>query len=857
MNWWQRLRRRDRLEDELDAEIEFHVEQLVADLKREGLSEREARRRALREFGHVQEIKDDCRRARGTEWLVDLFTDARIGARILRKERSFSAAAVGALSLGLGVSTVFFSLVYAFCLAPLPFSGAGRLSDVSLRDDAGRRPSLTVAQARAIEDAAHVDGIGYFTRRVLSVRTPASSARQYTVAYVSEDALSLIGERPALGRGFRPEEYRQTHGSPAVVSSRLADDLLGTPAAALGREIVIDTVPATVIGVIAGPRFPSGADVWQPLAAIALGPTERELSLFAALKRGGPGAADIASTVESRLRSRGLLTGDRTHLTVAPLESRYVADITNPAWIAFIMAGALVVLIASSNVGNLLLSRGVRRTNEIATRLSLGATRGRIFRQLLAETAVLCAAACGGGALVAWIALRGLRAEIPSNALSDWTRIGLDWHVVAVTFAVGAATVILSGIAPAWQLVKTPATPWHGRTTTSSKSVERWSTAFLTVQLAISMLLLCEVGLTVQLYQALSKPRAPARLGEVLSADISLSARKYPAPADRTAFYSDLQARLHSTGVITNASFEGGLPGSQRVSQRVAAGSIHEPGALVGSMTVDSGFFETVGVAMESGRSFRADSADATGAVIVNDRFASLYFGRTAVVGEQIRLIAAPDDQKGRSESRTIIGVVPSFADQAILHPPPLIFVPRDLGQAAASTLIVRGTEPPQELASVVTDAVAHADRDVAVANVVPLTEASWEARWVGRMSQTLIMGIAAIGFFLAMIGVAALTAHRVTSRARELSVRVALGATPADVIRAVLWPLALQLAGGLLAGALLTIVWGGGFSSPGAGPGNLLLVGLLLTAASAIFSAWPARRAAHADPVSALNSQA
>jgi hypothetical protein len=153
MNWWQRLRRRDRLEDELDAEIEFHVEQLVADLKREGLSEREARRRALREFGHVQEIKDDCRRARGTEWLVDLFTDARIGARILRKERSFSAAAVGALSLGLGVSTVFFSLVYAFCLAPLPFSGAGRLSDVSLRDDAGRRPSLTVAQARAIEDA--------------------------------------------------------------------------------------------------------------------------------------------------------------------------------------------------------------------------------------------------------------------------------------------------------------------------------------------------------------------------------------------------------------------------------------------------------------------------------------------------------------------------------------------------------------------------------------------------------------------------------------------------------------------------------------------------------------------------------
>lgn len=856
MNWWQRLRRRERLENELDAELEFHVEQLVADLMREGMSERDARKEAAREFGHVQAIKDDCRRARGTEWLVDLVNDARIGARILRKERGFSTVAIGALSLGLGVSTVFFSLVYAFCLAALPFSGVGRLSDISLRDDSGRQPSLTLWQARAIEESAPVDGVGYFTTRVLPVRTRDSSARQITVAYVSRDALALIGEEPAFGRGFRPDEYLQAHGAPAVVSAKLATDLFGNAAAALGQEISIDTAPAIIAGVIPGPRFPSRTDVWQPLAALGLAPDAHALSLFAALRRGGPGAADLSTNVESVLRRRALLPDGRVHVTTAPLQSRYVADITNPAWIAFIVAGSLVVLIASSNVGNLLLSRGVRRTNEIATRLSLGATRGRIFRQLIAETSVLCAAACGGGAFVAWIALRGLRADIPSNALADWTRIGLDWHVVAATFAVGAATVILSGMAPAWQLVKTPATPWHGRTTTSSKGVERWSTAFLTVQLAISMLLLCEVGLTVQLYQALSTPRTPAHLGDVLSADISLSPRKYTTAPQRKAFYAALHQRLLSTGVVTNVSFEAALPGTQRVPQRVAAGSIREPGALVGRMTVDSGFFDTVGVTLESGRTFRADSADTEGAVLVNDRFAFLYFGTTAVVGEQIHLIPASGDAKSSGVSRTIIGVVPSFADQAILHPPPLIFVQRDLGQAAASTLIVRGIQPPQDLASLVTDAVAHADRDVAVADVVPLTEASWEARWVGRMSQTLIMGIAAIGFFLAMIGVAALTAHRVSSRARELSVRVALGATPADVIRAVLRPLAMQLAGGLLAGAVLTVIWGGGFSSPGAGPGNLLLVGVILTSAAALFSAWPARRAAHADPVAALNSQ-
>jgi predicted permease len=856
MNWWQRLRRRERLERELDAELEFHVEELVADLMRDGFSERDARRQAAREFGCVPEIKDDCRRARGTEWLVDLVSDARIGLRILRKERSFSIVAIGALSLGLGVSTVFFSLVYAFCLASLPFSGAARLTDVSLRDDSGRRPSLTLAQARAIADDAPVQGVGYFTRRTLPVRTRDSSARQTFVAYVSDDMLTLIGEDPALGRGFRPEEYRRTLGAPAVVSERLAGDLFGKADLALGREIVIDTVPAVVVGVTTGPRFPDRTDVWQPLSSLALAPDEPSLSLFAALKGGGPAVWDLPSVVEAALRRRALLSSDRVHVTAAPLESRYRSDVTDPQWIAFIIAGALVVLIASSNVGNLLLSRGVRRTNEIATRLSLGATRGRIFRQPIAETSVLCAAACGGGAFVGWIALRGLKAGIPPNALADWTRIGLDWHIAAMLFAMGAATVILSGMAPAWQLVKTPATPWHARTTTTSRGVERWSTAFLTVQLAISMLLLCEVGLTVQLYQALAAPRAPARLGEVLTASLSLSPRKYQAPQERKAFYTALHERLLSTGVITNASFEGALPGTERVPRRVAAGSIREPGALVGSMTVDTGFFETVGVPLQSGRSFRAASSDGDAAVLVNDRFASLFFGTTAVVGQQIRLVAAPDAPAGAAAPRTIIGVVPSFADQAILNPPPIIFLPRDLGHATTSTLIVRGTEPPQDLASIVTDALAQTDLDVAVSNVVPFTEASWQSRWLGRLSQTLIMGIASIGLFLAMVGVAALTAHRVASRARELSVRVALGATPADVIRAVLRPLAVQLAVGLLAGAVLTLVWERAFGTPGARTGNLLLVASLVIASSALFSAWPARRAAHADPVAALNSQ-
>jgi predicted permease len=853
MNWWRRLLRRDRLDDDLDAELRFHVDRLVSDFIAEGLSERDARLRAAREFGSIGGVRDDCRRARGTEWLVDLVSDARVGARILWKERGFSIVAVGALSLGLGVSTVFFSLVYAFCLAALPFAGARHLTDVSLGDESGHTSGFTLSQARAVAEAAPVQRAGYFASRVVPVRTRVSPAQRITVTYVSDNLLSLLGEKPALGRGFRPDEYRLTRGAPALVSAKLANDLFGGARTALGQEIAVDTVPAVVIGVLPAPRFPARADVWQPLSSLSLAGDDVALTVFAALKTGDAEAAHASSIVETSLRRRSLLASDRVHVEMAPMESRYRADIREPQWIAFIMAGALVVLIACSNVGNLLLSRSVRRTHEIATRLSLGATRGRIFRQLLAETAVVSAAASVGGAFVAWVALRGLRAEIPPSVLADWTRIGLDWHVVAMLFAVGAVTVLLCGIAPAVQLVKTHATPWQARMITPGKAVERWSAAFLTLQLALSVLLLCEMGLTVQLYRVLSSPRAPARLIDVLTADLSLSERKYRTPAEREAFYADLRARLLSAGPITNASFEAALPGTARVPRRVVAGSIRDPGAVVVSMTVDSGFFDTVGITLDSGRTFTSDGSDAAGAVIVNDRFASLFFGEAGVVGRQVRLM--PTGAIDGTSSRTIVGVVPSFADRAVVNPPAIIFVPRPLGEAASSTLIVRGTTPPQDLASVVTDTIARLDRDVAIANVAPFVDATWKAQWVGRLSQTLITGIASIGFFLAMIGVAGLTAHRVASRARELSVRVALGATQADVVRAVLRPVAALLVIGLVAGGLLTVFWEHAFGSPAPTGGNLLLVATLVTAATAIFSAWPARRAAQADPVAALNA--
>lgn len=267
MNWFQRLLRRDRLEQELDAELQFHVDRLVSEYTEAGLSEIDARRRALREFGALDSVKDDCRRARGTEWLRDLTMDARIGMRVFAKEPAFSSIAVVALAVGLGINTIFFSIFNTFCLSGLPFANASQLVDVSVRDDTGRPHPFSLAQVRAMRDVPVLGRLGFYATRQGAIRTADASARRATVAYVSDDVLSLIGETPAPGRTFRAEEHRNGDARIVLVSSELARDLFGSETAGIGRDVIVDGLPGTVVGVLpAREQFPDGADVWKPLS---------------------------------------------------------------------------------------------------------------------------------------------------------------------------------------------------------------------------------------------------------------------------------------------------------------------------------------------------------------------------------------------------------------------------------------------------------------------------------------------------------------------------------------------------------------------------------------------------------------
>jgi putative ABC transport system permease protein len=497
----------------------------------------------------------------------------------------------------------------------------------------------------------------------------------------------------------------------------------------------------------------------------------------------------------------------------------------------------------------------VRRTNEIALRLSLGATRGRIVRQLLAETLVLVIAACAASLFLGWAGLQALLAAIPGTALPYWSTLDLSWRAVSFVVGIGALTVLLSGMAPALQLVKVPGVPFTARTATQGRTIGRWSSAFLVIQISISVLLLCAVGITLQVYRTLANAAAQTHLAQVLSAGVTLSSQQYAVTPARERFLMELRRQLLSSGQVKFVSIAGTLPGTRGEPRMVAGGAIREPGGLVSTVAVDSTFFSTLGVPLVSGQEFTERDGDRSGSsVVVNDRFAQLFFGTRAVIGQQVRVQSATGGIP--PDTRTIVGVVQLPGANPAVSGPPLMFVPRPIGSSTNAILLIRGTVPPDELAALLRDSVKRLDPDVPLSNVLALPDATREASWNARVSQALISAIASVGLCLAMIGVAALTAHRVATRVRELSIRVALGATPAMLVRAVLGPVMVQLSIGLIGGALLAKGWQRAFGSPIAASDNLAAVVVLVSATTLLFSAWPARRAAHVNPIVALHAE-
>ena len=526
---------------------------------------------------------------------------------------------------------------------------------------------------------------------------------------------------------------------------------------------------------------------------------------------------------------------------------------------AFITAGALVLLIACANVANLLLMRGVSRAKEIAVRASIGGTRARIVRQLLIEGAVLAATAAALGLALSQLGLRVLSALLPADALPYWMTFTIDYRVVLVLSVVTLGSVLVFGLAPALHLSRTdPGRVLHegGRGHTGGVATRRWMATFLAVECALTLVLLA--GVTMSARQDLAA-RGEFRVdgGPLLTMWVTLPEQTYASVDSRRAFYARLSARLAGLPGGVRAALASALPGGGGAGQDVeirgqsAAAGAPPPTAL--TIAVDLRYFAVTGVPIR-GTGFGVVDGDAGhDTAIVNERFVRLYLADRNPIGERIRVGKAGD---GRW--LTIVGVVPTVRQRGGLEPDPVVYQPLRGAPPTTAAIVARIDGDPAALSGPLRDTLREIDPTVAAYRVMTLERAMHEARWNGRLSNVLLRSIAAIGSVLSLVGLYAVIGHAVRQRRRELGVLAALGARPGQLQWLVLRPAMTPLAIGLLLGVGFVHAFDRLFGqatlpiamSDAATLVPLLAVVVVVAAAACLI---PARRAAHSDPVEAL----
>ncbi len=863
--------RHDASEEELGRELDAHLALIEDEHRRRGLPPAEARLAARRAMGGVAYTKDLHRDARSFQWLDDLRRDARYAIRDLRRRPGFTAIAVAALALGIAVNTAFFTIVNAICLRGLPIEAPERVLYISTRDAQDRFGALSYAEFDALRDRAAVfSQVAAYSNTVAAVRGDGQPPARVSGAYVSAGAFELLGDRPVLGRTFRPDEDRP--GAPAVVvlGSELWSSRYASDPGIVGRSIVVNGTPATVVGVMPrGFMFPANADLWRPLAFIAPAirdsRAERRLAVFARLRPGATleqAGADLAAIGEGWAREFPATNRDR-RVRAVPINEHLNPDVWQLAWIAFITAGALVLIVACANVANLLLMRGTGRARELAVRASMGATRARIVRQLLAESTVLAALAGGAGVFMAWVGLRLLAGLVPPETLPYWMAFTLDARVLSVTVAVCLGCVFVCGLPSALHVsgLDLRGTLCDGAAT-APPHARRWIAALLTAEFAVTLVLVAAAVESVRSVAEGRRREFQIDAASLVTASLALPGDSYGTPAERRAFFERLDEAARSSGltgafaVASELPYGGGLDLPIAVG---AGGATGDPVPTAVTVSVSEDYFSVLRLPLTRGRAFMA-GAGRPGAdvAIVNERFVQMFLRDRDPLGMQIRV--------GDAEAPlSVVGVATTVRQRVGggRLPDPVVFLPLRASSPRTAALIVRTAGYPAAPVALLRREIARIDADLPLYRVMTFEQAGRDAHWNARMSNTIVRSIAAVALSLALVGLYAVTGYSVERWRRELGLRVALGARSRQVAWLVLRRVLSQLILGLVIGIVAALAFDRTFEDPASqsgtsmtDPGALALIVLSLTGVAAIACLVPILRAAKADPLLVVRAE-
>jgi putative ABC transport system permease protein len=876
-----------RRDQELDEEIRAHLEMAVRERIERGETAEQARRAVLREFGNVSLIKEVTRDMWGWGWLEQLAQDLRYGARMLIKRPGFALVAVLTLALGVGANSAIFSVVNAVLLRPLPYAEPERLVFIYDSWPGGRLPKSPLMEAeflRLRDEAGSLEQVSLYTTATLTL-TGAGEPERLACGTASGDLFAALGVPVALGRTFLREEEPRGQGHVVILSDGFWRRKLAGDPGIIGQALTLDGRSYTIIGVLpqgfkSPPEMQADAaiELWLPPGYNLAGPCcSHGLNVVARL-RGGQTleqAQAEADTIMAGVRQdypNGFPKDGIKRAMIRPLEQEIVGDLRRPLWV-LLAAVLFVLLIACANVANLLLARSEARQKEIAIRAALGAGRGRIIRQLLAESLLLAIIGGGMGLLLASLGLR-LLPLIGSEKIPRLQEVTLDARVLGFTLLMSLLTSVVFGLVPAYQAVKfdlQAALKEGGRAAASARGRSRLRAALIIAEVALSLVLLVGAGLLIKSFWRLRQIDTGFKAEQVLTMRLFPPASAYPDDQHVAAFYEELLRRVRSLPGVTDAAVVDAVPLGDRSGGTVmeVEGRPAEMSALnaAGWRVVSPAYFRTLGVRLVSGRFLEdADQGKAALVAVINETLARTHWPGEEPLGRRIRLLNRPPGY-ATTAFLTVVGVVADAKNEALTEAARQeVYVPLRQREAAIDgmglerqmSLAVRTSGEPLELAKVIRQEVGALDPNVPVAGVRTMEQILASVSVQPRFNMILLGIFAAVALAMASVGIYGVLSYSVTQRTHEIGIRLALGARQGDVLKMVVSQGMVLALTGMAIGvassfALTRLMTGLLYGVSATDPVTFAAIALLLAGVALLACYLPARRASKVDPMIAL----
>lgn len=873
-NFATRRRSSARLSEEIDAHLALQTEENL----RAGMSPAEARRQAVLRLGAPAAIHDQYHREEGLPFLEVLLQDCLYAVRRLGRAPGFTAVVVLTLALGIGAGAAIFSVVHAVLLRPLPYAHPEQL--VNIGED---RPAAGI-KGDGVSYPAFLDlqknhqlfsAVAGLAGHALTLTGQGEPADMSTIA-VTPGFFSVFPVQPLLGRALADADGLAGATPVAVLSEDLWRSRFGADPRILGRPVTLDRRDYTVVGVLPAafqtPFFSQSDQVWIPLRQdplfghwIARPPQTHWMPILARLQPGVSRArARAALPAFSAALARQFPDEQGWTPTLQPLQQVEVGDLRPPLLLLLCAVGLLFAL-TCANVANLLLTQATVRSAEIAVRVAIGATRARIARQLLTESAILGLLGGAAGTLLAWRGVPALVLLLPP-ALPQLHSIRVDPAVLLFALALSLVASLAFGVAPILHATRSdPQSSLRAGGAAAEAPGSRRARSLLAAgEIALAALLLVGAGLLLRGFARLLSVAPGFATDHLVKAEISLPRYQYSTPQQWAAFAGQLLTRLQALPGMRDTAIAAPLP--------ILDDAVTLPFSIAGNpptasgeantanyVTASPGYFRVMSIPLLRGRLFSADDSASTPPVaLISETLARRFFPHQNPIGRHLVFGFPPDTHV----SREVVGVVADIHDLSLAKAPgPMMYVPFAQAPLWGGEVVVRSGLNPAAVAAAIRSQTRAIDRNLPVTQVESLPFALHASLAWPRFRTLLVGGFGGMALLLAAIGIYGVVSFSISRRAREIGVRIAMGASPGNIRRLVLresaWLAALGLAVGIPAALALTHLFSALlFGIPPDDPLTFASVALLLVLVTLAAAFLPARRAARTDPVRVLRGE-